>query len=199
VFEAWKANLDGTNLQQITRTRTGTENPSITPDGQYLIYTSGGGGTAGITRSGSDGSNPTMLVRNAILPEISPDGRYLAFLSNRDPSRPAIGVVRVSDGVVLPFTIAINIRTRAPVLLGRSRWTPDGSALVFIGQAPNGRTGLYRQAFDPEATDTSATRTELAGFSSESDVESFDFDDEVVIVAEAENRTGILAVTDLPP
>jgi Tol biopolymer transport system component len=40
-FECWISNADGSSARQLTHDGVDAENPSATPDGEWVVYTSG--------------------------------------------------------------------------------------------------------------------------------------------------------------
>ncbi len=193
-FEIWIADLDGSNPRQVTRDGVDAENPSATADGQWVIYASGAPQRTGIWRIRLDGTEASRIVPNAVLPQTSPDGRFVLFQTTRDASATVIGVASIEDGRILPYEITIPMRRQSVLLLGRARWTPDGTSIAFIGQDENGVTGVFIQPFSPDRSPTGAA-TPVAGFDAARIVESFDIDASRVVLAEAEDRSEIIAIT----
>jgi hypothetical protein len=70
------------------------------------------------------------------------------------------------------FFIRCPASRRTTAIIGRMRWTPDGKALAFLAQDPNGVNGVFVQDFEP-GKDTIATRRQLGGFDRETATESF--------------------------
>ena len=193
-FEIWIADRDGANPRQVTHDGVDAENPSATPDGRWVIYASGAPGRTGVWRAELDGSAATRIVPDVVLPEVSPDGRFVLFQTARDANTSVVGVAAIEGGRILPFEIRVPIRRQTIALLGRARWMPDGRAIAFVGQDELGASGVFVQAFDPDREST-ATPTPLAGFAADRIVESFDVDAEHVILAEADERSEIIAIT----
>jgi Tol biopolymer transport system component len=172
-FEVWTADVDGSGPRPLTQDGGNAENPTATPDGQWVVYSSGHPQKAGLWKIHPDGTGASHLVKGrASLPDVSPDGRYVLYrvFSGKYPAR--VKVARVEDGGEEPFEIAVDARRRTTVTLGRARWTPDGKAIAFVGQDERGASGVYVQDFAP-GRDTSATRRPLAGFDPDVATESF--------------------------
>ena len=193
-FEIWIADSDGANPRQVTHDGVDAENPSVTPDGGWVIYASGAPGRTGVWRVRLDGTGATRIVADVVLPEVSPDGRFVLFQTARDARTAVVGVAAIQDGRILPFEIRVPIRRQTVALLGRARWMPDGKAIAFVGQDEHGATGVFVQPFDPDRENT-ATPAAIAGFAADRLVESFDVDAEHVILAEADERSEIIAIT----
>jgi serine/threonine protein kinase len=177
-LEIWIAAPDGSDPRQLSYDGKDAENPTVTPDGAWVVYGSANPAKSGIWKIRTDGSDARALVRGLVSnPEVSPDGRYATFIRWIGGIGLAreIGVVEIATGRVVPFEIATHYRpapTASSVLIGRSRWLPDGRAIAWIGEDDDGRTGVFAQEFAP-GRDTSESRRKLAGFSPEYLSESF--------------------------
>jgi Tol biopolymer transport system component len=172
-FEVWTADVDGSGPRQVTDGYGNAENPTLTPDGQWVVYSSGTPQKAGLWKIHPDGTGAVQLVKGRVsLPDVSPDGRHVLYrvFSGKYPAR--LKVVRVEDGQAVPFEIAVDARRRTTVTLGRARWVPDGKAIAFVGQDESGASGVYAQDFAP-GQDTAASRRKLAGFDPDVAAESF--------------------------
>ena len=172
-YEIWIADTDGSAARQVTRDGRNAENPTATPDGKWIVYSSGNPERPGLWRIGADGTDATHLYEGRVtLPEVSPDGRHALFrvFSGKYPAR--LQVVRLEDGILEPFEILVDAKRQTTVSLGRARWMPDGKAIAFVGQSDDGTTGIFAQDFVP-GQDTSATRRPLAGFDPDVAAESF--------------------------
>jgi tricorn protease len=111
-------------------TRTGLiQFPSISPDGQLLVFTSAGDLWA-VPRSGGSAvrltSHPAEDRRSAF----SPDGKWLAFESERDGPRNIYiaSIDRTPTGVVLGPVRRVTTTDRIQNLTG---FTPDGKFVTF--------------------------------------------------------------------
>ncbi len=172
-FEIWTADVDGGGPRQVTHDEGSAENPTATPDGQWVVHSSSNAQKAGLWKIHPDGSGATRLVTGRVsLPDVSPDGRHVLHrvFSGKYPA--LLRVVRVADGQIEPFEIAVDAKRRTTVTLGRARWLPDGKAIAFIGQDEDGASGVYVQDFAP-GRDTAASRRKLAGFDPDVAAESF--------------------------
>ncbi|MHC4093931.1 MAG: TolB family protein, partial [Planctomycetota bacterium] len=174
-LEVWAANLDGSSARQLTQDGADAENPTVTADGEWVVYWSANPEKLGVWKIRPDGSDATQLIEGPFMqPEVSPDGRYAAFVSIEvDTLRNFVRVIDVESGEVVPFAIEVPAPLRAPgIILGRVRWLPDGSAIAYVGLDERNRTGVFAQDFVP-AGGTEQTRRPLAGFSPEFITESF--------------------------
>jgi Tol biopolymer transport system component len=164
-LEIWMATAEGSHARQVSQDGVDAENPTMTPDGQWIVYSSSNDEKMGIWKIRADGSDATRLVEGSFnLPEVSPDGRYAMF-SQGMVQDARIMVVEMDSGEINPFEIVItptvNYRNN---LFGRARWTPDGDAIIYIGQDEEKRSGVFAQDYAP-GQDTSASRRQVAGFS----------------------------------
>lgn len=154
-FEIWMSNADGTGARQVTRDSVDAENATSTPDGEWLVYNSANPAKLGIWKIRTDGSQATHLVQgNCAWPEVSPDGRYASFAVPLTSAEAAIRVVRLADGVIVPFEIRL---AAAELPNGRTRWFPDGKTLAFSWNAPT-FAGIYAQDFGLDAGTESTRR-----------------------------------------
>jgi Tol biopolymer transport system component len=163
--EIWMAAADGSGARQVTHDGVDAENPTMTPDGEWIVYASTNDEKLGVWKIRPDGSEATRLASGSYgIPDVSPDGRYAAFRAFKGATKVAIQVVVVETGELVPFEIELHPgQLHENVLVGRTRWAPDGRALVFIGQDDEGRFGVFVQDFAPGA-DTSGSRRAVAGF-----------------------------------
>jgi serine/threonine protein kinase/Tol biopolymer transport system component len=173
-FEIWIMEVDGSAARPVTSSRLDAENPTATPDEAWIIFNQGAGAGQGVWKIHPDGTGAVRLVAASTgLPEVSPDGSYVSYRENLRVDLCGVRVVRLSDGS--PTRFRSDLRRRFGMIgnsIGRSRWMPDGKAIVFIGQDEKGAHGLYIQDFDPER-DTAATRRPLFGFDPKTALESF--------------------------
>jgi len=143
---------DGTDVRKLTDSKGFNGNPSWSPDGRWLAFSSDEGVVPlkqAIFVMKSDGSAPphriTMPPASSLgqeLARFSPDGRQLVFNEVRtvetgDPDMPTV------DQSAL-FTVRLDgskLRRVTPWAVGAADadWSPDGRRLVFAGRpAENG-------------------------------------------------------------
>lgn len=82
IAQIWVSNPDGTNRQKLTSSGADDYEPRITPDGQYIVFTSKRAGRRQIFRMNIDGGQQTLLadVPGATqAPRISADGQTVIF------------------------------------------------------------------------------------------------------------------------
>ncbi len=74
------ADTDGLNARQVSRDGFDAQNPTMTADGQWIVYSSNKPGSEGVFRVRADRSDSTQVVSgNLTNPEVSPSGLYVAF------------------------------------------------------------------------------------------------------------------------
>ncbi|MGD8896427.1 MAG: protein kinase [Acidobacteriota bacterium] len=174
-YEIWIADRDGSAARKVTDDGGNAENPTATPDGEWIVYSSGNPEKAGLWKIRPDGTEATHLFEGrATIPEVSPDGRHAVFRSFTGKYPARLHVARLGDGELEDFEILVEAHRRTTISLGRARWLPDGDAIVFVGQDESGAIGLYAQDFVP-GRDTRATRRKVAGFDPDVAAESFGF------------------------
>ncbi len=146
--EVWIANLDGTNLRQITNTGSSKSALHWTPDGKAVTYITG----RSVRIANIDDLQDKLIVNANWADylagfEISPDGKYVAF--------------SMSDGLfILPYDLNTLSQIRTPDQLKNAqnclaftsaktravRWSSDGKrlAVVITGTQNNKQVDLVR-------------------------------------------------------
>jgi TolB protein len=120
--ELWVANLDGTGLKQLTRTKGAEASPTWSPDSKTICYVSDDPGRPTLFTVSASGGEPSRLKVGGVVhctePDWSPDGRSIAF--TRSAGEFTIYVVPASGG---------NAEAVAP---GEDpSWAPNSRTLVF--------------------------------------------------------------------
>jgi Tol biopolymer transport system component len=120
-------------LEPLTDGFTGDLDPSWSPNGRRLVFSSTRAGTRNLWSTGANMSQPTPITAGNNFderPAYSPDGQQVAFVSDRGGRR-GIWVVNAEGG-----------RSRLVVaadVLDTISWSPDGQRLVYAtpaGEAP---------------------------------------------------------------
>jgi Tol biopolymer transport system component len=186
-LEVWTADFDAASLygngdglrrfRRVSGDGKSAQNPTLTKGQAWVVYTSGNPARPGIWKVRPDGQHATLLAGGPLyrVPDVSPNGLYAAYLhTDVVNQRNTIHVADIETGRDTGFTIAVPYRRQlasGDVTWGRTRWTPNGESLLFIGQDEAGRATVYKQRFTP-GVDTSATRqrivTSLPGAMTES-------------------------------
>ena len=193
---------DGRNPRRVSEDGFDAENGSVTPDGEWLIYNSAHPEKSGVWKRNLESGEAVQLATGLTgVPEISPDGRHVLLVRGPSLGRGTIEVVRIADAVTEPFRIecVMDAATAGSVLVGRSRWLPDGSGIAFLCDDDAGQAGVYVQDFVP-GQDTVSSRRFLAGQYEDRIAESFGFspDGKRIVVALLELRQSIVLADQLP-
>jgi TolB protein len=112
-------NADGGDQRRLTTRYGVVDSPSLSPDGQWVVYAESGFGGSHIEIQQIDGSDRRSLVRNggyASDPEFSPDGKHIVY------SQGGIYVVPLEGGRIHRLTRRNGLRPD---------YSPDGSHIVF--------------------------------------------------------------------
>ncbi|MDX2042338.1 MAG: protein kinase [Acidobacteriota bacterium] len=153
----WRMDIDGSNPKQLTTQFS--LNPSISPNGQEVIYEVGVD-TLRIWKVGIDGGQPVQLTdQESRLPVFSPDGKQFACLWWDDPSAPP-------KIALIPATGGKPVKT-FPLQGQGYRWMPDGRALAYFARQ-DGVDNIWSQPLD------GGTPKQLTNFIGDGIV-SFDF------------------------
>ena len=101
------SSLDGRNMLQLTPNESSDLQPSVSPDGRYIVFTSDRTGQNKIWRMNIDGSSPVLLTPIdgiQFAARFSPDGQNVLFYWNRAATR-LLGSVPIMGGEIeeLPF------------------------------------------------------------------------------------------------
>jgi Tol biopolymer transport system component/DNA-binding winged helix-turn-helix (wHTH) protein len=79
----WSVNLDGGDAKQLSFSNDKCEQPAVSPDGRYIVFSSNRTGKNHIWRMDSNGNNPIQLTDGfgEQHPSISPDGKWVYYNS----------------------------------------------------------------------------------------------------------------------
>ncbi|HJZ82590.1 MAG TPA: DPP IV N-terminal domain-containing protein, partial [Pyrinomonadaceae bacterium] len=143
-FNIWRMDIDGSNAKQLTNGGSDFY-PYPSPDGQWIVYQSGGGQNSRPTlwKVSVDGNQSSRITgENASVPVVSPDGQSIAC-RYRDEKSAAIRIAIIPFAGGPPTTI-LDI----PVVdWQRLRWSADGKSLTFIDTRA-GVSNLWKQPLD---------------------------------------------------
>ena len=84
--DIWSMDEDGKNQKQLTANAGNNFNPSVTPDGRYIVFSSSRvRATRGIWRMDAEGGNLKQVTEGPgdVFMQSSPDGRWVVFQSTR--------------------------------------------------------------------------------------------------------------------
>ena len=149
--DLWLANADGTEPRQLTLNFGSTDNPTVSPDGRYIIFDSDHTGAYHVWRMNADGSNQIQLTNGyaeggAV---ISPDGRWVYYdtygdfrlwkvaieggepvkLTDQSAHYPSVS----PDGQLIAYYQFSNDSHKGSIIVGR---TKDMKKVAQISMAP---------------------------------------------------------------
>lgn len=139
--EIYTMRLDGSDVQQLTASSRHlfSKGPDWSPDGRWIAYGSAGNGLV-VMRS--DGSDPTVVAKNACAesdrntcpgdhqPSWSPDGQWLVFGRGHDETADCPGREMCAS---LWLVRRDGSGLRRLTTTGREpHWSPDGQRIVFV-------------------------------------------------------------------
>jgi len=98
-------NPDGSDLRQLTSDIAEDQNPTESPNGKYIVFTSWRGGFPSVWRMDVDGSHPTQLTNGQedYAPKFSPDGQWVIFSSWRT-GRQTLWKIKFDGGQPIQIT-----------------------------------------------------------------------------------------------
>ncbi|MEP6703538.1 MAG: protein kinase [Acidobacteriota bacterium] len=139
--DIWIMNSDGGGKYQLTSGAGINSNPSISPDGHFIVFTSTRDGAAHIWRIDIDGTNPKQLTSGGgeSHAQFSSDGNWVLY--TLFAGKPTLWRVSTQGGAPLP----ISERTLlAPVV------SPDGRmiAAVYWDEQPNSPARIALMPFE---------------------------------------------------
>jgi Tol biopolymer transport system component/DNA-binding winged helix-turn-helix (wHTH) protein len=138
--EIWRINIDGADLQQLTRTRENSD-PSVTTDGGWIVYRHDEDPKSSIWRIPIGGGEPVLVIdQDATVPRVSPDGRHVAFGATREGKMKLV-LVRL-DGMSdesVAFDVPETYNFRYSL-----HWTPDSRFVTY----PDEANGVWQQSID---------------------------------------------------
>ena len=172
-FEIWTARRDGSAPRQISRDSLDAENPSVTPDHQSVIYSSSNPVKAGLWRIPAAGGAGELLLRTTtLIPDLSPDGRYVSVITDVGTIEARLGVFDLHERKLLPGGVPLQVLP-GTVQVGRARFTPDGSAVVYVELRADGQPILVKQPLSAWRTGMGVPDTLFAA--ANEGIESFGF------------------------
>ena len=139
LMQIWMMNADGTQQHQITSMRDGACQPSWSPDGLRLVFTSPcsdkqdmypGSSLYIINADGTDLTQLPPSLEGYYDPSWSPNGRYIAFTSLRN-AKPRIYRIDLTNNAVEDLSGLEKYADKQPA------WNPTGTELIFVRQMFN--------------------------------------------------------------
>ena len=124
-WDIWMINGDGSENRQLTADAFIDQQPSVSPDGRYIVFQSNRSGSRNIWRIDADGNNQKQLTDGNFVdesPVCSPDGRFVIFSSLRSGTS-AIWKVGIDGGAPVQLT---NHPSQLPLI------APDGKLISYF-------------------------------------------------------------------
>jgi len=124
-WDIWIGNRLGTEARQMTNDTYVDQQPSVCPDGRYIVFQSNRSGGRNIWRMDSDGGNPKQLTTGTYVdsvPVCSPDGRSVVFMSERS-GKSSVWKVGIDGGAPQQLT---NRVSQTPTI------SPDGKSVAYF-------------------------------------------------------------------
>jgi Tol biopolymer transport system component len=121
--DIWIMDADGSNKKQMTSDAFTERDPSVSPDGRYLVFASNRTGAFNVWRIDLDGNNPKQLTDGGDeqFPSCSPDGRWVIY-QGFVAGVPTIWKVPIDGGESVQLT---NKYSNWPVI------SPDGKQVAY--------------------------------------------------------------------
>jgi eukaryotic-like serine/threonine-protein kinase len=115
----WIMNGDGSTPRQLTDSSAEDMLPAVSPDGQYIVFTSLRSGQHELWSMDMDGGNQKQLTNiRAWSPDFSPDGRWVACVSG-PYGKPTLWKVPVDGSAPVQLT---NTWADAPAVSSDGKW-----------------------------------------------------------------------------
>lgn len=141
----WRMELQSGHLKQLTFGKD-DENPTVTPDGKWVLYTTRGEGHWTMWKvplAGGTAQQVTTLPTQK--PMVSPDGKLIAgYFYDEEKRRYRLALLPMEGGQVIRFFDA-PVADLLPIY-----WTPDGRALTYV-DTRDGISNLWRQPIEGSA------------------------------------------------
>jgi serine/threonine protein kinase len=125
----WRMDVDGGNLKELTQGWMDIR-PAVSPDGQWVVFTSPQGGRYTLVKVPSEGGRPVQLTDyHSYYPSVSPNGKWIAcFYVSGEGQPSSLAILPFQGGPPAKvFPLPASFEDDYPI-----RWTPDGRALSFI-------------------------------------------------------------------
>jgi WD40 repeat protein len=130
--EIYIANLDGSDTVRLTTTTSASadEEPSLSPNGQTVVFSSDRSGTSRIWTVNADGSSPAALNTGSATtvpesaPRFSPGGDRILF-SSAQSNTSQIWIVPAAGGAATQVTHEVNGAFEGS-------WGPDGDVIFYV-------------------------------------------------------------------
>jgi Tol biopolymer transport system component len=143
----WRVNADGSAPTPLTHGSHETS-PDIAPDSQWVYYHDYREGVRTIRRVAIDGGEPVRVTTEpSSWPSVSPDGtRFACSWWDASHTRARIAIIP-ADGSTPEHLLDIPVNYWMGANNHHTRWTPDGSSLVYVDKH-DGVANLWSRPVD---------------------------------------------------
>src|SRR5262249_27855322 len=125
--DIWIMNDDGGDQRQLTFNAGLNNNPTVSADGRFIVFTSTRTGAPHICRMDTDGSNAKQLTSGSTegFPQISPDGQWVVYTLFAGET--TLWRVSIEGGAPVPIT---SSAAAYPAI------SPDGKSIAAMSRGP---------------------------------------------------------------
>ena len=123
--DLWSVNSDGSDNRQLTFNSRSNFSPSVSPDGQYIVFVSTRSGDPNIWRINRDGGEPLQLTSDPGIegqPIVTRDGRWVIYHLDEGNNKASLWKISIDGGKPIRLT---DINSFGPTI------SPDGKTVVF--------------------------------------------------------------------
>lgn len=140
-FNLWRMNIDGTNPVQLTH-GDGENQPNCSPDGQWVVFASGGPESVPEPRrlwkvSINGGDSIQLTQHSSNWGAVSPDGKTIAcWYKSSDVSEWKIALLPIEGGEPVKL---FDVTPTSPL-----HWSPDGKSITYV-KTQNAVSNIWSQ------------------------------------------------------
>src|SRR4051812_30845744 len=159
------AGADGANERPLLGSPDLDYDPSFSPDGNTIVFTSERAGSADLFRVNADGSRLERLTDDPAYDDqaaLSPDCRRIVFVSTRDGGYPRLWILDITSRRVKALTSGSGPDFRPS-------WSPDGSWIAFASGRDSDLPFAYGRWERLQMADVYVVRTDGTGLMRVSD------------------------------
>lgn len=142
-FNLWRLDLQTGKRVQLTSGSNYDDQPDVSPDGKWIVYTSWPSNNPSVWKVPVSGGTPVRVSsQQALYPFVSPDGQQIVCQIRELSGLWHVAILSLANGTVLKeFPEIPTGGSKSPVPV---RWSPDGSALDYISME-GGSSNVWRQ------------------------------------------------------
>lgn len=189
-YDIFVYSVETGEIRGITNDKDFDADPSFSPDGKRIVFSSGRDGNAEIYSIGLDGGDFRRLTSHPATDShaaYSPDGTAILFTSDRENENADVYVMNANGGDPVKLTAFDKSNETA----GPGGWSPDGTQIAFFSDR-NGKDDIY-----VTSAETVRPKVVLSDPQHDLHTPAFSPDGESVVYnVEAGDKTGELRVLD---